>query len=336
MPMTKRIGASDKTLNALESEFLSLKSKMSRDPFSDVLEVISARSVSSGGLIAGGAWSIRFPASDRINFWGIVRGNCWCLVQGNFTPLRLGAGDFLLRKSPKDAVLASDLKVVPVELQSVTVTATNGISHHGLGDEFMMMGGKVDFDITRGAALVGGLPDTIHVPRTSPHAPALQVLLGQLVRECSDQLPGAGVASTQLAHLMFIQVLRAHMDSGAEHDPGWMRLLSNQRLAPAVRLMHEKPECARTLEELSRACRMSRASFAAHFKASAGIAPLAYLTQWRMRLAERALREEDTPVSSLGYRLGYGSESAFSNAFKRAVGEAPSRYRARVRAYQAT
>jgi hypothetical protein len=36
-----------------------------------------------------------------------------------------------------------------------------------------------------------------------------------------------------------------------------------------------------------------------------------------MRLAERALREENTPVSVLAGQLGYTSESAFSNAFKR-------------------
>jgi hypothetical protein len=39
-----------------------------------------------------------------------------------------------------------------------------------------------------------------------------------------------------------------------------------------------------------------------------------------MRLAERALREEATPVAVVGQSLGYISESAFSNAFKRVTG----------------
>ena len=46
-----------------------------------------------------------------------------------------------------------------------------------------------------------------------------------------------------------------------------------------------------------------------------------------MHLAERALREEDTPVAVLARSLGYTSESAFSNAFKRVTGSAPKRYR---------
>jgi AraC-like DNA-binding protein len=37
---------------------------------------------------------------------------------------------------------------------------------------------------------------------------------------------------------------------------------------------------------------MSRATFALHFKAAAGVGPLGYLTEWRMRLAERALSQD--------------------------------------------
>jgi AraC-like DNA-binding protein len=72
---------------------------------------------------------------------------------------------------------------------------------------------------------------------------------------------------------------------------------------------------------------MSRTTFAVRFKAIVGVAPLTYLTEWRMRLAQRALREGNAPVSELAALLGYGSESAFSNAFKRVTGDAPKRYR---------
>ena len=91
--------------------------------------------------------------------------------------------------------------------------------------------------------------------------------------------------------------------------------------------MHAHPEHAWELESLAKAAGMSRTTFAVRFKAAAGVAPLTYLTQWRMRLAERALREEGTPVAVLAGTLGYGSESAFSNAFKREVGISPTYYR---------
>ena len=84
------------------------------------------------------------------------------------------------------------------------------------------------------------------------------------------------------------------------------------------------------LEELARAAAMSRTSFAERFRTVAGVPPLTYLNRWRMLLAQRALRG-DVRVGSLAFDLGYASESAFSTAFKRVVGESPLRYRYRVR-----
>lgn len=91
--------------------------------------------------------------------------------------------------------------------------------------------------------------------------------------------------------------------------------------------MHADPARSWHLDELAKACAMSRTTFAFHFRKIAGVAPLTYLTEWRMRLAERALREETTPVAVVARSLGYTSESAFSNAFKRVTGNSPKRYR---------
>ncbi|MFI9387966.1 helix-turn-helix transcriptional regulator [Kutzneria sp. NPDC052558] len=91
--------------------------------------------------------------------------------------------------------------------------------------------------------------------------------------------------------------------------------------------MHAQPGRPWRPPELARAAFMSRASFIDRFDAVAGMPPLTYLSRWRMRLAERSLREDDIPVTRLAPALGYTSESAFSNAFKRAFGVAPRRYR---------
>jgi AraC-like DNA-binding protein len=90
--------------------------------------------------------------------------------------------------------------------------------------------------------------------------------------------------------------------------------------------MHDEPGRAWRLDELARAAMMSRTSFATHFRAAAGEAPLTYLTRWRMRLAEHALLRGGAPIAALAQTLGYSSESAFSHAFKRIVGQSPKHY----------
>ena len=49
-----------------------------------------------------------------------------------------------------------------------------------------------------------------------------------------------------------------------------------------------------------------------------------YLTEWRMRLAQRTLAEGRVPLARLAESLGYASESAFSHAFKRVTGRSPT------------
>jgi len=47
-----------------------------------------------------------------------------------------------------------------------------------------------------------------------------------------------------------------------------------------------------------------------------------------MTLAARMLRAGEDSLSTIAQRVGYGSEYAFSKAFRRELGMAPSRYRA--------
>jgi AraC-like DNA-binding protein len=91
--------------------------------------------------------------------------------------------------------------------------------------------------------------------------------------------------------------------------------------------MHGRPASHWTVEDLAAACALSRTAFAVRFRAAAGIAPLAYLARWRMRLAERALRDGHEGVAAVAHAVGYSSESAFTHAFKRLVGTSPRQYR---------
>jgi AraC-like DNA-binding protein len=299
--------------------------KMSDDPFSDILRFTSAQTMVTGGFTAGGPWALRFPAPEKVKFFAVVKGNCWIRLEGEDEPVHAQTGDVLLLAARRSFILASDLSVPP--LDAMAVFSGCKIAQLGDGNDFAHIGGHVLLDQASGRLLADVLPPWIHIHAASPQAAILRWILDQLVREQADGQPGASLASAQLAQLLFIQVLRAHLQTSELMPAGWLRALADQRLAPALRLMHGDPGRDWHLEELASATAMSRTSFAFHFRRTAGVAPLTYLTEWRMHLAERALREEDTPVAVLARSLGYTSESAFSNAFKRVTGSAPKRYR---------
>jgi AraC-like DNA-binding protein len=309
---------------------------MLSDPLSDMLTLLNARSLLSGGLRANGAWALRFPQPNAIKFNAVITGRCWLALDGAEQPLLLEAGDVILLNGKVPFILASDLTAPPLQAKAVFAEAVDRIAllgtvRQGGAPDFYSLGGHVALDPLSVDLLRDVLPPVVHIRSSAAEADVVRWLLDQLVREMTIAKPGGSLATAQIAQLMFVQVLRAHIDATSHLTVGWLRAIGDDRIAPAIRLMHGDPGRSWQLGELAKAVGMSRTTFALRFKTVAGVAPLAYLTSWRMRLAERALRAENMPVASLALSLGYASESAFSNAFKRATGIAPKRYRSSVR-----
>lgn len=296
---------------------------MNPDPLSDMLQLLGAESVLAGVLIAGGAWSIGYPPPDRIKFWGVVKGRCWLRMDDDGTVIPLQAGDVLLILRSAPMTLATDFAAASVSIDELLSRAKGEVCRIGDGDDFMLLGGTVMLDSRGRSLLFDALPPTIHVNGGAAQGEPLRWILDQLMREGVNRLPGAGAASTQLVQLMFIHILRAHLQQQGSIAPGWLRLAGDRRFASVLALMHEQPGKDWSLLELAKAAGMSRATFALHFKAAAGVGPFGYLTEWRMRLAERALCQDDVSIARLAESLGYASESAFSHAFKRVTGRAP-------------
>ncbi|WP_395606438.1 AraC family transcriptional regulator [Pseudomonas sp. B22129] len=300
---------------------------MQNDPLSSFLQLVNTRCVMSGALVAGGAWAIAIPPPDTIKFWGVARGSCWLAFEGEAAPFHLQEGDVFLSSASRALVMASDLSAPRVELAEVLKHRSGTTAHYGIGDDCQLIIASVEWSADYPRLLLDAIPPFIHVQNGSRHARTLAWLMQQLIEEARDDSPGAGAASVQLAHLMFIHTLRAHFDTAEPMAAGWLRVATDKRVNPALRLIHGDPGRPWRLEELAKAAAMSRATFALYFKTVAGVAPMTYLTHWRMRLAERALRENKAQVGDIGRELGYTSEGAFSNAFKRVTGKSPMHFR---------
>ncbi|CAN5265393.1 AraC family transcriptional regulator [soil metagenome] len=253
------------------------------------------------------------------------------MIEGVETPILLGSGDVFLLAMQRGFILSSDPTVPPRDAVAMYPAEGQTVIQLGEGDDFLFLGGHVDVSSASGQMLVETLPQTRHLKPGCSEAAALEQLIEQLVREHGKRRPGADFALTQLAQLIFLQILRAVVADAEMADSSWLRAISDPRIESAMRLMHGDPSRNWHLPELAKAAGMSRTAFAVRFKAVSGMAPLTYMTQWRMYLAKRQLRQSVMPVSLLGRTLGYASETAFSTAFKRVTGEAPKRYRAQQR-----
>jgi vitamin B12/bleomycin/antimicrobial peptide transport system ATP-binding/permease protein len=86
---------------------------------------------------------------------------------------------------------------------------------------------------------------------------------------------------------------------------------------------------ALTIEELAREVGLSRSALADRFMHFVGQPPMHYLGQWRMQVASGLLSSGGTSIAAVASDVGYGSEAAFSRAFKKLVGTPPAVWRRR-------
>ena len=81
------------------------------------------------------------------------------------------------------------------------------------------------------------------------------------------------------------------------------------------------------LSELSEIAGLSRMHFAAQFRAATGHSPHAYLLRRRIERAQNLLGDLTLSVADVASTVGFKNNAHFANAFKKVVGEPPSRWR---------
>lgn len=178
--------------------------------------------------------------------------------------------------------------------------------------------------------LLAALPRLLHVRREagSP-GDSLDQLLDFTVAESREKRAGGECVRLRLSELMFVEVVRRHLESLPVEQTGWLAGLRDETIGRALGLLHERPAQAWTLESLARETGLSRSALADRFSHFVGQPPMQYLTSWRLQLAARLLADSTAKVASVALEVGYESEAAFSRAFKKATGVPPAAWRHR-------
>jgi AraC-like DNA-binding protein len=296
------------------------------DPLSDVLSLLKPRNTMVRGFDLKAPWSILFPAHEGVKCYAVISGHGWLAMEGLADPVRVEAGDCLLLPRGRPFRLASDLDLPSVDAETFVSAGRDGAvaTLNGGGDCFGV-GGWFDFAGPHAGILLSVLPAIVHIRKDADRA-ALRWSLERMMQELREPQPGGLLVAQHLAQLVLIQALRIHLAEGLSGGVGWLFALSDPQMSAAIDAMHQDPARRWTLRALAARAGMSRSSFAQKFKQTVGSSPIDYLTRWRMLLAGDRLENSNDPVSAIALSLGYESESAFSNAFKRVMASTPRKY----------
>src|SRR5262249_58494376 len=145
--------------------------------------------------------------------------------------------------------------------------------------------------------------------------------------EGSGSNPGSGLVLAKLSELLFVETLRRHINALPPGQTGWLAGARDPVIGQALALLHREPGAPWTISTLARRVGLSRTRLAERFRHFLGLPPMAYLTQWRLKLGAEILRSTENSVAGIAAAVGYSSEAAFNRAFRRQFDCPPARVR---------
>jgi AraC-like DNA-binding protein len=311
------------------------------DVVSDVLRVIRLSGVVTFHTELTDPWGLAVPPTTAlakllevgtrrlIPFHAVAQGSCLSLLGGTE---RLEEGDVVMYPHGDAHALASDASVVPTPvgglLPPISREELAVVRHGGGGSMTRLVCGFVHCDEAVFNPLSAGLPRVLY-GRTGGRGGSshLRSLLHLALSEAAAPRAGTTTLLTRLTELMFVEVLRNHMESLPAEHTGWFAGLRDPFVGRALQRLHAEPERDWTVDVLGRAVGLSRSALVDRFKALIGQPPMTYLTHWRIQLATQLLRDSHASVASIGSQVGYASEAAFNRAFRRVVGLPPAAWR---------
>jgi AraC-like DNA-binding protein len=250
---------------------------------------------------------------------------------------RLEVGASLLELRPGDVV------VIPSGAPHRVETAGGGRARgttEASGDAFIttrsdgggaavidLFCGHYTFGAGAGSMLFRSLPDPVHVSfgRSGESDEVLRMLSALMRGEARREGEGTAAILSALCSVLLAMVLRT--SRGATRDAMLWTAAEDPRIAAVIERVLDDPGADWSIDRLSRAAAMSRATFLRHFGRNTGMTVGAFVTQARVMTAADLLSVGDLTVAAVAARVGYQSESAFSRSFRLATGTTPARFR---------
>ncbi len=155
----------------------------------------------------------------------------------------------------------------------------------------------------------------------------LKIGLNFLALEAERYRPGRDTLLNRLIGMFLIECVRDYVEQLPEEANSWLSAMRDPYLSPALSAIHADPARPWTVAELSGLACLSRSAFHERFSQVIGMPPLTYITEHRLRMAAWHLAQQDISINRISERVGYTSETAFSQAFRRQYGVSPSQYR---------
>jgi AraC-like DNA-binding protein len=321
---------------------------MSPDPLTDVLTSVRLTGAVFFSVEGTAPWAAEAPPASAISavvlpgaehvleFHAVTRGRCLGGIVGE-SPVELEAGDLICFPHGDPHVMSSarGLSALQADRSLFERFATTPLPFQlklGSGEpDVHLVCGFLGCDARPFNPLLAALPRVLRASDRGAPEGWLARFIEVVERETRTPRPGGEAILARLSELMFVEVIRRHIESLLPDRTGWLAGLRDPHVGKALAALHARPGHAWTIDALGHEAGLSRSALAERFTALVGEPPIQYLGRWRMQVAAGLLASTHDGIAEIAARVGYASEAAFSRAFKKAVSFPPATWR-RLRA----
>src|SRR5215475_11017077 len=273
------------------------------------------------------------PASHIILYHYVVEGDLHIRVDGETTEeLVIGAGEVVLLPRNDPHLMGSDLRLPPVSGRDIIhppkLGGLSSIRYGGDGKRLRMVCGFLGCASAVGNPVISTLPPLLKL--AVEHGGAAEWVRSTFqyaAEEVSAGRPGSETVLAKLSELLFVEAVRRYAQALPQGQTGWLAGLRDPYVSRALALLHHDITRSWNVDDLGREVGLSRSALADRFTSLIGMPPMHYVASWRMQVATQKLRNTSASLAQVADSVGYGSEAAFSRAFKKAFGTAPATWR---------
>jgi AraC-like DNA-binding protein len=297
------------------------------DALSTILEATRLKSVVYSKFPLEAPWGLDIVQDENSQFWRLVSGSC-TVGSPDGSIIEMAESDLVFVPNGSAHWIGDKATSLRMPSPEFVKARRAGIPVFNSGGEVTtLIAGHFEFDYQPLHPFLKDLPPIIHIRQ---YVTENQLLLKQvtqlMLEELNNERPGSSVMLKNLSEIMFINIIRAHLEQGGPGS-GFLSALNDPRISKALKLMQDSPQNNWTLESLASEIGMSRSVFFNQFKKLVHETPLSYLTNWRIRQAQKLLMTDNSNISQIAANVGYQSEAAFNRIFKSKTGQTPAVYR---------
>ncbi|WP_028627136.1 AraC family transcriptional regulator [Metapseudomonas resinovorans] len=313
------------------------------DLLGEVLLSLKVKANSGGIYSLGSEWGFDVPAMPAAFAYALccIDTPYWVMLDGQ-APLQLQPGDsalllhgaaFRMGSSPTSECVDLHEYWLHHNLPVLTPSSRQGAPISGLAlgeaprNSRMLTLAFVLHDGDGNNPLLRSLPPMILLrDSASGLFPWISTLVTFLANETTAAKAGYLATATHVAQLILTSFIRAHALFVPTDSTGWLRGMADKRIRQALASIHTRPGDPWTTESLATEAGMSRFTFGRRFTKLIGQSPIEYLIDWRMQIAAEKLLEGQHSIARIAEEVGYQSERAFREVFKKRFGHPPLRY----------